>query len=147
VDAMWSLSYIADGDESDIQEVIDIGVLPDVVQYLHYQEARLQKVALRVIGNIITGTDEQTDYVLNSGVLPSLKRLLSTHQNLDRTLVKEMIWVISNVCAGTPKQIELVLHFHLVPIILELMNDDAPGIKKEACWAMLNITESSEVKQ
>lgn len=42
------------------QVVIESGVVPFLVPLLSHSEIKLQTAALRAVGNIVTGTDEQT---------------------------------------------------------------------------------------
>ena len=54
-----------------------------VVQYLvpllGHHEVKVQTAALRAVGNIVTGTDDQTQLVLDCGALQMMPALLS-HQ-------------------------------------------------------------------
>ncbi len=54
--------------------------------------------ALRIIGNIATGDNKQTDTILFNGVLPRLEKLLSNNKNAVR---RETCWVLSNIAAGS----------------------------------------------
>ena len=47
--------------------------------YLLCREVKVQTAALRAVGNIVTGTDEQTQNVLNDGALEHFPGLLN-HQ-------------------------------------------------------------------
>ena len=54
---------------------------------------------MRVLGNLMTGTDQQTDFVLGWGVIDKLFILLESDNPAVR---REVMWNLSNVGAGTP---------------------------------------------
>ena len=57
--------------------VIDAGFVPYLVPLLGHQEVKVVTAALRAVGNIVTGTDEQTQEVLNRDALKYFHALLS----------------------------------------------------------------------
>ena len=69
--------------------------------------------ALRALGNIVTGTDLQTDAVIQSGALPVFTKLLETATRPNIT--KEASWAISNITAGNPQQIQQVIEAGILP--------------------------------
>ena len=51
----------------------------------------IQTAAVRAVGNIVTGTDEQTQVVLNCGVLKHFPALLAhPKEKINKVLVVEM---------------------------------------------------------
>ena len=79
---------------------------------------------MRAVGNIVTGTDDQTQHVLNCGALRQLSTLLS-HD--DDNIIKEAVWTISNITAGSVEQIQLVIDAGLIPPIIRLMTQVVPN--------------------
>lgn len=67
------------------------------------------------MGNIVTGTDEQTQMVLNTGVLSHFYGLLTHHKE---KLNKEAVWFLSNITAGSCAQVQLVIDAGLIPLII-----------------------------
>ena len=66
----------------------------------------MQVPALRTLGNIVTGDDQQTQCVLDANVLTRIVPLL-THTK--KNIRKEACWLLSNVAAGTHAQISQVI--------------------------------------
>uniref|UniRef100_A0A2I2Y5S9 Uncharacterized protein n=1 Tax=Gorilla gorilla gorilla TaxID=9595 RepID=A0A2I2Y5S9_GORGO len=89
-----------------------------------------QTAALRAVGNIITGTDEQTQVVLNCDALLHFPALL-THPK--EKINKEAVWFLSNITAGSQQQVQAVIDANLVP--------------KEAAWAISNLKVSGRKDQ
>ena len=75
-DACWALSYLTDGTNEKIQEVVESGVVPNMVKLLCSGTLSVVTPSLRSLGNIVTGSDTQTDAVVNAGALPKFGELL-----------------------------------------------------------------------
>lgn len=77
IDACWGLSYISDGPNDQIAEVLALpNLLQNLGSLLVSPDRRKVTPALRTIGNLVTGDDHQTQIVLNSGILPALNACL-----------------------------------------------------------------------
>ena len=69
VNTVWVLSHLIDGVKEQIQMAIDSRAVAFIVPLLSHQEMKVQTAALRAVGNIGTGANEQTQVVLNCNVL------------------------------------------------------------------------------
>jgi hypothetical protein len=58
---------------------------------------------LKVIANMTSSSDIQTQFLLNEGILEVYKSQL---EDADFSVVKETLWGLSNICAGSISQIE-----------------------------------------
>jgi hypothetical protein len=57
--------------------VIDARFVPCLVPLLGHQDIKVVTAALRAVGNIVTGTDDQTQVVLQNDVLKYFHALLN----------------------------------------------------------------------
>jgi len=146
VDASWAISYLSD-DNSDnnmkIQAVLECGLAPKIVKLLGHPSSRVQTPILRAAGNIVTGTDKQTQEMISHGLLPVLLPMLSSSK---RNIRKEACWAISNITAGTPAQIESVIQANIIPSMIHVLSTDEFHVQKEATWALSNITNNGTKK-
>ncbi|KAK9084398.1 hypothetical protein Scep_030869 [Stephania cephalantha] len=133
IDACWALSYLSDGTNDKIQAVIEAGVCPRLVELLIYPSPGVLIPALRTVGNIVTGDDAQTQFVIENRVLPCLYQLLT--QNHKKSIKKEACWTISNITAGNRGQIQFS-YFSMLNLT-----------KKEAAWAISNATSGGSHEQ
>ena len=61
--------------------------------------------ALRVVGNIVSGTDKQTQAVIDADALPILKFLIFCEGT--ESIRREACWALSNITAGPEKQVRI----------------------------------------
>lgn len=100
--------------------------------------------ALRSVGNIVTGTDTQTDAVLQTGALSHMPKLLRNSRN---SIVKEAAWTISNITAGNPPQIQTVINANIFEEIAKVLQTGDFRSQKEAAWVITNTTTSGTTEQ
>ncbi|OVA16734.1 Armadillo [Macleaya cordata] len=144
-DACWALSYLSDGTNDKIQAVIDANVCPRLVELLLHPSATVLIPALRTVGNIVTGDDAQTQFVIDNQVLPCLYQLLT--QNHKKSIKKEACWTISNITAGNREQIQAVIDANIILPLVHLLQHAEFDIKKEAAWAISNATSGGSHEQ
>ena len=80
----------------------------------------LQTPALRSIGNIVSGSDVQTQAAIDAGVLAALP-LLMKHPKA--SVQKEAAWAVSNIAAGPCQQIQQLITCGLIPPLMELLRN------------------------
>merc|ERR1711904_443823 len=99
IDCCWALSYLSDGTNDKIQAVLDAGIAKRLTRILTdaalSPNAVILVPALRTIGNIVTGDDEQTDEMVASGVLTCLGNMLI--YSFKKSIRKEACWTLSNI--------------------------------------------------
>ncbi|CAJ2628786.1 importin subunit alpha-1-like protein [Trifolium pratense] len=144
-DACWALSYLSDGTNDKIQAVIEAGVCPRLVELLLHPSPSVLIPALRTVGNIVTGDDQQTQVIINHQSLPCLFNLLTN--NYKKSIKKEACWTISNITAGNKQQIQAVIEGNIFGPLVNLLQNAEFDIKKEAAWAISNATSGGSHEQ
>jgi importin subunit alpha-1 len=143
IDATWALSYLSDGDNTRIQSVVDLGVIPALLAMLQSSKNQFIVPALRTLGNIVSGDDRQTQAVVDAQVIPALLPLLAHSK---KNIRKEACWMISNVAAGTPSQLNYLMTLkEVLPKVLQQMSSSSEwDVRKEASWVISNIATSGQ---
>ncbi|KAK7939047.1 hypothetical protein WMY93_002373 [Mugilogobius chulae] len=124
--------------------VVETGIVSRLVKLLGSGELTVITPSLRAIGNIVTGTDEQTQSVLDSGALAMFPQLLRHNK---ANIQKEAAWTLSNITAGKDTQIQEVIDSGVVPYLVEVLRKGDYKTQKEAVWAVTNFTSGGTVQQ
>ncbi|EHB12894.1 Importin subunit alpha-8 [Heterocephalus glaber] len=143
-DTCWALSYLMDACSEHIALVLDTGVLPRLVELLTSVELSVLTPSLRTVGNIVTGTDHQTQMAIDAGMMKVLPQLL---QHPKSSIQKEATWALSNVAAGPHQHIqELITHNLLLPLVTLLRNEEYK-VQKEAVCTVANFATGASSDQ
>lgn len=132
------LSVIADKELYQDSFIHYPGILQHLIQELA-SRTPVQRLAMRAIGSLLSGSDEMTEDLLNLGVLPLLVPLLR-HKNAD--IRSETFWCISNLCGGTPDQVAQCVKADVFETLLEFYEESFD----QASWCVVNAATGSSVE-
>ena len=87
---------------------MEMNVLPELLAVLEkdYQSKTANPIVI-VIGNLVAGDDDMTQYCLDLNVIYHLKTILNQTQN--NQVIKDILWCFSNIAAGNHDQISVIV--------------------------------------
>jgi len=135
-EACWAISYLSDGEIEGIQAVIEAGLVPRLINLMKSNKNKIVIPSLRTVGNIVAGTEEQTQIALNMDCLNAVFHIME--KSKDKNTMKECCWLISNITAGIPSQIQKVLDSPIIFILFRWMNEGSSVVRKEIAWIITN---------
>lgn len=170
-DSLWALSYISDYGDNEVVEALNnfkilevlIGIMAEAnKQHKHFlsnshqvtpkdmqswecKQSRFCQPCMRIVGNIVTGTDEQTQLILNEGFLDNILFYLNhSTQNVRR----EIIWCLSNIGAGNNEQIEEIISREwLMKDIMKKAKFDTVPVRTEVAYLLCNMASEGSRNQ
>ena len=148
-DAAWGLSYLTDGRDDRLEAICAItapsgacpGVIRQLVDQLHSNDAGLVTASLRTVGNIVTGSARHVKAVVQAGFLDKVVTLMGHSK---RVIRKEACWALSNITADTDAHKQLVIAVPGCPRMLLARVQDSIEVAKEAAWVLSNLFNQSK---
>lgn len=121
-----------------IQQVIDTGIVPRLVQMLTFQQSEtVQFEAAWTLTNIASGTTQHTQHVINHGAVQMFIVLLSSPSADVR---EQAVWALGNIAGDSPKFRDLVLGHGIVQPLLSVFNPDSKlSMIRNATWSLSNL--------
>lgn len=144
IDALWALTYIADCDVDYIQIIIDSTIIHSIVPLLSSHRYRIMLAAMRMLGNVATGSDAQTDVLIITDILVHIRFPLTHHKD---NLRRMALWCLSNITVGTQEQIQAVFDAGLLNRIIENLSQPDIRTRKEALFTINNLITGGSKEQ
>lgn len=139
----WAFSCLTDGGTEQIQEVLDSGFLPLMMKIMREETPTGKQShlsSIRVLGNLASGNEEQTQQVIDLGGIQILLEHASAIYS--KGIRKEACWALSNICAGSEEQIRAVVDYpYLLASMVEMLSLAPFQVQAEMAWIFANIAE------
>jgi len=155
-DCAWCISYLVDASPALADQVLKSSIMKrlysimlSLLQHLKKEDhdQTLSKIGamaicpiIRLLGNIVTGTEQQTDMIIQMGFLKFMSQIFYSYQNKNLPRIrKEICWLLSNVTAGSHSQIAYILESDLFMLLIDAITNYELFIRKEAAYAVSNM--------
>jgi len=117
--ALWAIAFLADNGKELIQTVLESGVLPKLISFMGHKEIKIQSPALRVVGNILKGTDEQCQMVLNQDPFSHFPPEGFCSNN---NILEEEFRFLCSVTSCNHVWVQAIIDVGLISKIIEMLN-------------------------
>eukprot|EP00053_Salpingoeca_punica_P012799 m.114954 g.114954 ORF g.114954 m.114954 type:complete len:530 (+) comp16042_c0_seq1:257-1846(+) len=145
VDAVWAVAYISDNTQENLDYILSTRVHFLLAELLRVtQSPDLILPILRALGNITTGSNDQTQEIVNLRIVELFPTIMN---NQPDNIRKEAAWVISNIAAGTPDQIQYLIGCNILPALIRAGEGGDFRVRKEVSWALVNMVFRGTVEQ
>lgn len=128
--------YSTSSTNEKIQLVIDAGLLPSVCNYCGSQSNKENYVAVKILGNVLSGNENQAQMAIDIGSMDKLAHSISSNDALIR---REGYWALSNLVAGTVTQLHVFLNNNIKNLAFNGIKDLDLQVKYEASVMVANI--------
>ena len=138
VENLWSCAYITEISEEACQMIINKHLVEGIIAHLGTNMDRLSIVtpALKTCSNLVAGTDEMTETILNLNAVPIIITFLSSQKPIVR---RETCYFLSNVAASVPSHIAILFNQpNFLTNLMNIIRNDDPGVVNEAIWIVSN---------
>lgn len=130
------------GDVDMIDLVYRLDIPPHLVKLTGSSDRKVATEALKAYANLLLGTGQQTDRILDGGALELFERMLATQAEDVR---KEVMWALSNVAAGEVQQARRLVQHSIFAKVLEELACPKLTIKREACITIANLCGKHDI--
>lgn len=139
----WILTNIASGSSENTISIVDVGVIPLLINLLKSPDLRVMEQAVWALGNIAGDGPRLRDIVLMNGIIPVLTNLLEVITVV--TAQQNIVWTISNLCRSKTPPPDFTLLLPCIPVLVEMLShSDFQVICK--CFVIMKYSNFSQCK-
>ncbi|CAM0145037.1 unnamed protein product [Urochloa decumbens] len=144
-DACWTVYYLCGGVDDAIQDALDAGVCPQLVNLLMHASSSVLLPVIMALARISAGDDAQVQVLIENGILNCLAQLLG--RNYPKNIKKQACLIVSNIATGSKDQIQAVIDASIISPLIVILKTSETDIKKEAAWALSNAASGASSEQ
>ena len=124
-----------------IDQVIEANFVKNLVKCLEFAEQPLlQFEAVSALTNIASGSSFQTKYVVESGAIKPLVKLVSSPY---RNISEQAVWALGNISGDGSEMRDLVIAFGLVdPLLALIQHSTEITFLRKITWVLFNLCRS-----
>lgn len=133
-DGLWVFSSLSTFHAAAVDACAQSNIIPHLARFLVDSPMDLKiKLVLRTLGNLVAGTDAQTQLVIDSGILDKLRpRLLDDDWEIQR----EAAWIAANIVSGNEQQVDALVETGILEDLARVAMGARWSVRKEAIWAL-----------
>jgi importin subunit alpha-1 len=126
-----------------IDEIIQSGIVPDLIEFLKNSDTKLQYETASILTNIASGTFEQTKVIIDSGAVPVFLQFLHSS---DHNVSNQVAWALGNIIADKTQFYNYCIELGLIEEILKI-DFSKLRIKnlRTLTWIMANLCRNKEI--
>eukprot|EP01112_Ceratiomyxa_fruticulosa_P008062 TRINITY_DN208_c1_g1_i4.p1 TRINITY_DN208_c1_g1~~TRINITY_DN208_c1_g1_i4.p1 ORF type:complete len:510 (-),score=125.77 TRINITY_DN208_c1_g1_i4:127-1656(-) len=137
--AAWAIGYIARHSGELAQSVVDAGAVPLLVLCVQEPEFSLKRIAASALSDLAKHTPELAQTVVDAGAVAYLAPMLAGTK--DAKLRRQVCSALGQIAKHSVELAELVVEAEVFPIVLDLLKDPDPYVKKNAAILVREIAK------